>query len=329
MAAAVYEMLWNCSYCSAQKLLGLTHRHCPNCGAKQDPSARYFPADHEKVAVHDHEYVGADLVCRYCSAACSRKAHNCGQCGAPLAEGAPVSTLAEPPSAQVVAFSAKVPSTPPRRAAWKIVVPVALLAVVTVVVLLVVWKKEQTFVVAGHTWQRSVKVERFGPTRQSSWCDELPRDATDVSRRRERRGSRDVPDGEDCRNQKKDRGDGTFVETQVCTPKVKQEPLYADKCGYQVLKWSPSQEVVARGKGLAPAPHWPAITLEQGGCSHAGCEREGQREELYNVVFRDKTGDEHTCSFPRPVWSRFGDRQSYPGELRALTGTLACGSLTP
>jgi hypothetical protein len=94
MAEPVYEMLWNCSHCSTQKLLGLTHRHCPNCGAKQDPSARYFPADHEKVAVQNHQYVGADLVCRYCSAACSRKAHNCAQCGAPLAQGAPVKSRA-------------------------------------------------------------------------------------------------------------------------------------------------------------------------------------------------------------------------------------------
>ena len=32
MVEPVFEMLWDCSYCSAKKLLGLTHRHCPNCG---------------------------------------------------------------------------------------------------------------------------------------------------------------------------------------------------------------------------------------------------------------------------------------------------------
>src|SRR5258708_4607424 len=102
MAELVYEMVWDCRYCGAKKLLGLTHRHCPNCGAQQDPNARSFPADHEKVAVQNHEYVGADIKCRYCGGPSSRRARNCGQCGAPLAEGAAVDTQAAPqPLAQL------------------------------------------------------------------------------------------------------------------------------------------------------------------------------------------------------------------------------------
>jgi len=76
MAEPVYEMVWDCRYCTAKKLLGLTHRHCPNCGAQQDPNARYFPLDHEKVAVQNHEFVGADMQCRYCGGASSKSAHN-------------------------------------------------------------------------------------------------------------------------------------------------------------------------------------------------------------------------------------------------------------
>lgn len=321
MAEPVYEMLWNCSYCSTQKLLGLTHRHCPNCGAKQDPNARYFPAEHEKVAVQSHEYVGADLVCRYCSAACSRKAHNCGQCGAPLAEGAPVLRVTEPAS-HVVAFAAKVPSTPPRRAAWKLLVPVALLAVVTVVVLLLVWKKEQRFVVAEHVWQRRVHIERFGPSRQSGWCDQLPAGASDVSRHREQRSTRKVPDGQDCRAKKQDRGDGTFVETQDCSPKLKEEPVYDDKCDYQVVKWSPSRQELAEGRAPAQMPRWPSVAL-------AKAEREGMREETYTLVLRDPDGEQYQCNFAEPVWSRFTDGKSYSGKLRALVGTVDCSSLTP
>ena len=43
-----YEMFWDCEYCGSSKLLGITHRHCPNCGAPQDPEKRYFPPDEEK-----------------------------------------------------------------------------------------------------------------------------------------------------------------------------------------------------------------------------------------------------------------------------------------
>ena len=60
-----FEMLWDCPNCGTDKLLGLTHRHCPNCGAAQDPSKRYFPADDQKVAVENHPYQGAELVRRH------------------------------------------------------------------------------------------------------------------------------------------------------------------------------------------------------------------------------------------------------------------------
>ncbi len=56
----VYEMLWDCRHCGSKKLLGLTHRHRPQCGAPQNPSERYFPSEDEKVAVQNHVYYGAD-----------------------------------------------------------------------------------------------------------------------------------------------------------------------------------------------------------------------------------------------------------------------------
>jgi hypothetical protein len=326
MVEPVYEMLWNCGYCGTQKLLGLTHRHCPNCGAKQDPNARYFPAEHEKVAVHSHQYVGADLVCRYCQAACSRRAHNCGQCGAPLAEGVAVQQLADPVEQT---FAAKPPSTPPKRAAWKILVPIVVLTVVAAVVLLLVWKREERFVVATHTWKRTVNVERFGPQRQSAWCEQLPAGASDISRHRERRGSKQVPDGEDCRTRKKDRGDGTFVETQECSPKYRDEPVYGDKCDYVVVRWSTLRQETVEGKASAVQPRWPSVALTRAGCTSVGCEREGARDETYTVVFRDAKGAQYRCDFDQPAWSSFNDGQTYSGKLRALVGSLDCKSLSP
>ena len=56
---STFEMLWDCKFCGQKKLLGLTHRFCAGCGAPQDPAARYFPADHEKVAVKDSPFVGS------------------------------------------------------------------------------------------------------------------------------------------------------------------------------------------------------------------------------------------------------------------------------
>ena len=66
---AVYEMFWDCASCGTSRLLGKSHRHCPACGAPQDPARRYFPAESEKVAVHDHRFVGVDRVCSACETA--------------------------------------------------------------------------------------------------------------------------------------------------------------------------------------------------------------------------------------------------------------------
>jgi len=324
MAELVYEMVWDCRYCGAKKNLGLTHRHCPNCGAQQDPNARYFPRDDEKVAVQDHEFVGADVQCRYCGGASSKRAHNCGQCGAPLVEGAAVRAQAAPSPLAVA-----LPSAPPRRATWKLVVPIAALLTVAVVVVAVVWKKQQSFVVAYHTWQRSIAVERFGPSRQSAWCSALPAGAIDVSRHREQHGSKKVPDGETCHAQKHDRGDGTFKEEQVCAPKFKDEPIYEEKCDYVVLKWSQAREEVAKGDSIADAPRWPMVVLGRSGCSAPGCEREGAHSQSYSVFFKDQAGDTYRCELVQNAWSSFVEGKRYSGKLRALVGTLDCDSLRP
>ncbi len=324
MAELVYEMVWDCRYCGANKLLGLTHRHCPNCGAQQDPNARYFPADHEKVAVQNHEFVGVDVQCRYCGGASSKRAHNCGQCGGPLVEGAAVQPLAQ---TQIQPLAAAAATAAPRRATWTVVLPILVLLSVAVVVVAVLWKRPQQFVVASHTWRRAINVERLGLSRESAWCSELPVAATQVSRHRERHGSTKVHDGQDCHAQKKDRGDGTFKEEQVCTPKFKEEPIYEEKCDYAVLKWSQLRQDAAEGATVADAPHWPAVTLASSGCSAPGCERQGTRSETYTVVFKDQAGETYRCDVAESDWSSFADGKRYSGKLRALVNSLACDSL--
>ena len=53
-----YEMLWDCTQCNTLGLLGDSHRHCPTCGAAQDPTKRYFPKPGEEVETNDHQFVG-------------------------------------------------------------------------------------------------------------------------------------------------------------------------------------------------------------------------------------------------------------------------------
>src|SRR5687768_8288081 len=102
----VYEMLWDCKFCGTKKLLGKTHRFCPNCGGQQDPSCRYFPADAEKVAVQDHVYVGADKICPACQSVSAASAEFCGNCGSPLDKAASAQTLGERKAGEGKTFEA-------------------------------------------------------------------------------------------------------------------------------------------------------------------------------------------------------------------------------
>src|SRR6185436_16014491 len=98
-------MLWDCKFCGTKKLLGLTHRHCPSCGAPQNAAERYFPSDSEKVRAEDHEYAGSDVVCGHCGDANSRKAQHCGGCGAPLEGAKDIARRADQVHAASVAFT--------------------------------------------------------------------------------------------------------------------------------------------------------------------------------------------------------------------------------
>src|SRR4051812_19922262 len=95
MDEAIYEMCWDCKFCGQKKLLGLTHRFCAGCGAPQDPAARYFPSDDEKVAVKDNPFVGVDVACPACKQPMSRAAKCCTNCGGPIDKGAEVARRAD------------------------------------------------------------------------------------------------------------------------------------------------------------------------------------------------------------------------------------------
>ena len=78
-----YEMLWDCSSCGTKKLLGKSHRRCPNCGAAQDARKRYFPPPGEELPVEGHVFVGMDWNCGACQTPNSRAAEFCVNCGHP------------------------------------------------------------------------------------------------------------------------------------------------------------------------------------------------------------------------------------------------------
>ena len=340
----VYEMLWDCRFCGATKLLGKTHRFCPNCGGAQDPGWRYFPSDYEKVAVQDHTFVGVDKICPACGSLSAASAQFCGACGSPLERAVEAQTvgerekrggktfetedLAARQEREMRATASLVPSQSaaskggiPR---WLVIAGIVLVLVIGAVVVLALWTKDTTASVAGYHWQRDIRIEAMQAQSGSSDCDSMPGDAYNVDRRHEQVDTRRVPDGEECHTVQRDQGDGTFSEQQVCETKYREEPVYGYVCYYSVNRWG--YERTEHAEGDDAAPYWPDVRIRSG--NRLGSEREAGRDEKYLLIFnRGDNGESFECAVSADEWESTPLEKTFTLKVGAVAGDARCDTL--
>lgn len=322
-----YEMLWDCTQCNTKGLLGDSHRHCPTCGAAQDPTKRYFPKPGEEIEAKNHKFVGSDWSCAYCSSPNSAAAAHCTNCGAGQDGTKPVALVADTASAPPAPVVAPTPVA--RSLGWlRWVLGLVALAVIGMVFLFTA-TKETTAMVAQRTWAREIQIEQMGRVSDSAWCDSVPSDAYAVSRSREQRSTRQVPDGQTCHDERIDKGDGTFVKRRECSPRYRDEPVYDDRCRYQVNRWRTVRSVKADTQN-ALNPVWPTVSnlnanFLGGGVGALGSEREGARREDY-VLTLTAGSKTWTCNVSEAVWSKYQQGATMPLKVR-LTGGADCASL--
>jgi hypothetical protein len=338
----IYEMLWDCTYCGAAKLLGKSQKFCPQCGAPQDPKARYFPAEEDKVEATGYRYEGADNICAGCQSPNGALAEFCSRCGAPLSDAVQVKRLSDQVRSDDEKFAASLSQrkleAEQRRAAapkpeaagkrgygrW---IAVLVLGLVGLAMALLFWTKSETVEVAGHYWRQEIRIERFGPVAESAWCEQVPFGAYGVSRHTEVRSYRQVPDGQDCHVRRVDRGDGTFAERQECQPRYRSEPVYGQRCEYRIDRWMPARSAVAEGHDLNP--RWP-VSGVVGGRTCVGCEREGPREADYELLLRSTgTGREYRCPLPLERWRAAAVESRWSLKIGAVDGRPRCDTLQP
>lgn len=345
-----YEMLWDCSRCETPKLLGLSHRNCPNCGSPQDPTKRYFPKDEDKVAVEDHPFVGADKACKGCDAPNAQTAQFCVCCGASLEGAGPViqrdvqsdkagafvedtskAATAEQRAQRMAAHAEKTAPPEATKSGGAGLLAGGLAGGLALLVLLVVcagiglmmWKKDAAVAVSGHTWSREIAVESFQAVSDSAWKEAVPADARSVSCAQAERSTTKVPDGQDCHNERHDNGDGTFTEQQKCDPKFKDQPVYDQKCSYTQDRWVQARKAQAGGNSLVPAPTWPATNV-------ASTEREGARVEKYTVTFTEAGAARTlTCDVPQDRWMGLVDGSTWKAPVGVLSSSIDCSALQP
>lgn len=316
-----YEMLWDCSSCGTSKLLGKSHRRCPNCGAPQDPTKRYFPPPGEEQEAVGHRYVGADWRCGACETPNSRAATFCVGCGHPQDGHTEVTRVVDgaPPTQ---------PAPRAKSSSRGLLVAGGIVGTIVVCVLVaVLWKKDVTVRIVAHRWSRSVEIERLDPRRDSAWCDGMPGDAYGVSRSREVRSQRQIPDGETCTKSRVDNGDGTFRNEEKCSPKYRSEPVYDDRCSFTVDRWGTAR-TVRSGGALTDARVWPPVQLVRGGTCR-GCEREGPRREVLTLDLGSTTEATKTwsCDVDESRWRALKDGDVRPIRVRVIGGGADCDSL--
>ncbi len=342
-ANPIYEMLWDCEYCGSKKLLGKTQRFCPECGAGQDPDRRYYPADNEKIAVHNHHYVGADKSCPACDHPNSGNSEYCTQCGSPMDAAKVVDTRTEQMRTEREQFArgenkkhsqkaaSQAPSAPPpapakaKKRFWLAVI-ISLIAVL--VFSLFFWTKEVAVEATGFSWQRLIYIDNYAPRSEGTWCNGLPRDAYQVKRERKIRDYKQIPDGQSCQTKRIDQGDGTYREQQVCKTKYRKEPIYDQYCRYKVDKWASHRSAIAKGKDKRP--YWPKANLRCEGQRRVGCERERSRETAYLVQLIDtQSRKTYECELGEDIWERGQVGSYWQLKVSAVTGGERCGSLVP
>lgn len=311
-----YEMLWDCDHCGAQGLLAKSQRYCANCGAPQNPDKRYFPKEGEAKRIDGHNYEGADRTCPACQAPQSANAKNCTHCGSVLDGAAEVRGVASVP-----APSAKPAKPRRRRRIWPfIMVGIVLLSG------LVWWRcirsQEAQVVVKAHKWQRVIAIEEFNDRQEEAWRNEVPPSASFPVCHERQRSTRQVEDGEDCHNERRDKKDGTFEQVKKCKPKYRSEPQMDSWCRFTARSWKAVSEAKTSGNGLSPA--WSTENLPPGDTpANLGAKRQGKRTETLTLDF----GDRGTCDVSDAVWRKYNDGQKAKLEVRASSGEVVCGSL--
>lgn len=314
-----YEMLWDCDHCGASGLLAKSQRHCAVCGAKQNPDKRYFPKEGEARRVEGHHYEGADRQCPACAAPQSLRSHNCTNCGAELVGAQQVRAFGALPMAG--AQPAAAPPGPRRR--WVLPLVLALVAAAG----FGIWyrfirKRSELMEVTAHRWERVIPVEELRELSEDGWRDAMPSDARPISCYQKQRSTKRIEDGEECHNEKEDRGDGTFEVVKKCSPTYREEPVKDEWCSYRVVRWKELPEAALRTQGAGLTPTSPTGAPPQNAAQILGARRSRpMRESLILELGKQR------CEVSEAVWRKHADGVKLKVQVRASSGALVCSSL--
>ena len=305
-----FEMLWDCEHCDTKGLLGKTQRHCANCGAPQNPDKRYFPKEGEATRIDGHKFEGSDLQCPNCNTPQSKTGKNCTHCGAPL------------DGSKEVRGVQTAPPPPKKKRPWWFLP--AILGAIALVIFFSWYRcirtKDAKMKVTEHRWARTVAVERFAEQELEAFEEEVPDDAERKNCKTAPHPTKKVQDGEDCKDEKVDKKDGTFEVVKKCTPRM--VPAEGKQCSFVVKRWKAIDPVQTKGVGMNPVDPPEKDLPPAEAPSTINATRRRAKSETYTLVFGTQT-----CDVPEKVWRKYADGQELTLQVRASSEAIVCSDI--
>jgi hypothetical protein len=143
-------------------------------------------------------------------------------------------------------------------------------------------------------WRLEIEIEKLMEEGESSWCDEMPADASHITRR------------------------------QIADPTgIRPEPT--EHCRFTRPQWRTMRKATL--EGLAPAPPtWPTTSLNGLDPKELGAERAGHREAFYELKLRNENGQIWSCRLTLAEWQLHKLGARYRVEVDRF-GVADCSSL--
>ncbi len=217
-----------------------------------------------------------------------------------------------------------------RKTTWRIATVLAGIIVVGLVWLLLFQTNLVEANVAGFSWSRTVKIEKYQTVHESGWSK--PIGAYNVWS--ENRISRYEPIYEtktrtiyvpqtsyrDLGNGAVESYDSSYHKTETYRELVGQRPIYETWYQYDLDKWNYNREIQVQGDDRKP--YWPDYWLNLDGQTIIGAERVGSREENYLVLFETITEKKevkiYSYSTNQEEWKRYQSGINYQLKINYL-----------
>jgi hypothetical protein len=147
---------------------------------------------------------------------------------------------------------------------------------------------------AAKTWRLDIEIEKLLEEGESSWCDEMPAGASNVSRR-------------------------------LLADPAGVRPGLSEHCRFSLPQWRTLR--LARAEGAWPAPPlWPEPKLNGLPLSQLGAERAGKREAFYELQLQAESGQTWACRLPLAEWQAHSLSTHYRLRVDRF-GVADCASL--